>query len=459
MGASPPVGGEDIEPAIAALTREAVHCMYIQAAPPVPAFVREIGALLFKYRIPAISELRDLARSGAVLSYGPNLFESTRRQVYFVDRILRGSKPADLPVEEATNLELVINVKTAKAFGLDMRPRCSLALTSDRIKRRREFITLMGGAAAWPLAARAQQTGMPVIGILGASSAEASEVAVVAFRQGLGEIGYVEGRNVTIEYHWSDGQYDRASPMLLDMVRRRVSVIVTLFGTRNAVFAKEATSAIPIVFYVGTDPVEAGLVASLNRPGGNLTGATDLAVELGPKRIELLRELLPNLTTVATFVNTASPASVALGQEVEVATKHLGMNFQAINVTVQSDFESAFDGLRRNRVGSLLVSGDFLYSSSRDLIVSLAVDYHIPVIYYSREYVDAGGLMSYGPSAKALSRQVGSYVGQILKGTKPSDLRVIQPTVFELVINRKAAQALQLTLPSSLLVFADEIIE
>ena len=247
--------------------------------------------------------------------------------------------------------------------------------------------------------------------------------------------------------------------MLLDMVRRRVSVIVTLFGTRNAVFAKEATSAIPIVFYVGTDPVEAGLVASLNRPGGNLTGATDLAVELGPKRIELLRELLPNLTTVATFVNTASPASVALGQEVEVATKHLGMNFQAINVTVQSDFESAFDGLRRNRVGSLLVPGDFLYSSSRDLIVSLAVDYHIPVIYYSREYVDAGGLMSYGPSAKALSRQVGSYVGQILKGTKPSDLRVIQPTVFELVINRKAAQALQLTLPSSLLVFADEIIE
>jgi putative tryptophan/tyrosine transport system substrate-binding protein len=326
--------------------------------------------------------------------------------------------------------------------------------------RRRNFITLFGGAVAgWPFAVRAQQPGLAVIGLVGASSAEASKVAAVAFRQGLGEIGYVEGRNVAIEYHWSDGQYDRAPAVLLDMVRRRVSIIVTLFGTRNALFAKEATSTIPIVFYVGTDAVEAGLVASLNRPGGNITGVTDLAVELGPKRIELIRELVPNLATVATFVNTASPASVALGQQVEVAAKHLGMNFQMINVTAQSDFEPAFDGLRRNRVGSLLVSGDSLYSSSRDLIVRLAAHHNIPVIYYSREYVDAGGLMSYGPSAKALSRQVGSYAGQILNGTKPSDLPVLQPTIFELVINRKAAQALQLTIPSTLLVFADEIIE
>ena len=326
--------------------------------------------------------------------------------------------------------------------------------------RRRDFITLLGGAAAArPVVARAQQARVPVIGILGASSVEASEVAVVAFRRGLGEIGYVEGRNVTIEYHWLDGQYDRAPPALLDMVRRRVSIIVTLFGTRNALSAKQAASTIPIVFYAGTDPVAAGLVASLSRPGGNITGVTDLAVELGPKRIELLRELVPDLATVATFVNTASSASIALGRQAEMAVNHLGMNFQAVNVAVQSDFEPAFDDIRRNRVGSLLVSGDSLYSSSRELIVRLAAHHHIPVIYYSREYVDTEGLMSYGPSVKALSRQVGSYAGQILNGTKPSDLPVIQPTIFELVINLKTAMALGLTVPPSLLARADEVIE
>jgi putative tryptophan/tyrosine transport system substrate-binding protein len=225
------------------------------------------------------------------------------------------------------------------------------------------------------------------------------------------------------------------------------------------VFAKEATSAIPIVFYVGTDPVEAGLVTSLNRPGGNITGVTDLAIELGPKRIELLRELVPDLATVATFVNTTSPPSVALGQRIEVAARHLGMNCQTINVTVQSDFEPAFDGLRQNRVGSLLVSGDSLYSSSRDLIVGLAAHHHIPVIYYSREYVDAGGLMSYGPSDKALGRQAGVYAGRILKGTKPSDLPVIQPTIFEFVVNLKTAKALGLTIPETLLATADEVIQ
>jgi putative ABC transport system substrate-binding protein len=326
--------------------------------------------------------------------------------------------------------------------------------------RRREFITLLGGAAAtWPVVARAQQARVPVIGILGASSVEASEVAVVAFRQGLGEIGYVEGRNVTIEYHWLDGQYDRAPTVLLDMVRRRVSIIVTLFGTRNVLSAKQATSTIPIVFYAGTDPVAAGLVASLGRSGGNITGVTDLAVELGPKRIELLRELVPDLATVAAFVNTASSASIALGRQVEMAVNHLGMNFQAVNVAVQSDFEPAFDDIRRNRVGSLLVSGDSLYSSSRELIVRLAAHHYIPVIYYSREYADAGGLMSYGPSVKALSRQVGSYAGRILNGTKPSDLPVIQPTIFELVIDVKTAKALGLAVPPSLLARADEVIE
>jgi len=324
---------------------------------------------------------------------------------------------------------------------------------------RRQFVSALGGAAAWPLVARAQQPALPIIGVLGGGSPTSFEFAVASFVQGLDEEGYDDGRNVALNYLWADGQYDRMSAIAAEFVRRRVTVIVTLGGTPAAQAAKSATSTIPIVFELGTDPVAAGLVASLNRPGGNLTGWTSMTVDLAAKRLEILHDLLPQIHTIAFLTNKSSSTNVNLVHEMEAAAAVLGMQVHFADAQTESDLAPAFEDLVRLKVEALALSGDQFHLSRRDKIVALAASHKIPAIYFSGEYVKAGGLMSYGPNMADSYRQVGVLTGRILKGANPADLPVEQPTKFELVFNLKTAKALGLTVPPTLLARADEMIE
>jgi putative ABC transport system substrate-binding protein len=326
---------------------------------------------------------------------------------------------------------------------------------------RRDFITLLGGAAAaWPLAARAQQTRLPVIGVLGSGSRNTFEFALSAFAEGLRQQGYVEDRNVSIEYSWADGHYDLLPSMAAEFVRRHVTVIVTFQGTVTAEAAKAATSGIPIVFQLGTDPVAAGFVAALNRPGGNLTGATDLAVELSSKGLALMRDLVPSATTMGLLINpTNATAGNARLKQLESAAAAFGIRIHPASAATDSDLNSAFAALAQSRVGALFVGSDPFHVSRRERIVALAAGHHIPTIYSQSEYVRAGGLISYGPRSTDAFVVVGDYAGRILKGAKPADLPVVQPTKFDLVINLKVAKALGLTFPQTLLALADEVIE
>jgi putative tryptophan/tyrosine transport system substrate-binding protein len=325
--------------------------------------------------------------------------------------------------------------------------------------KRREFMTLLGGAiAGWPIAVRAQQT-KPVIGLLSSGAPDALAPFMAAFRQGLNEAGYVEGQNVAIEHRSLEGQYDRMPAIAADFVQRRVTVIVTLGGTPAAQAAKAATSTIPIVFAIGTDPVAAGLVASFNRPGGNLTGLAVLTVGLAGKRLELLRDLLPEIRTVALLTNRSSPASNPLISEMQTAATALGVQVLAIDAQTESDLNAAFENFASLRADALVIGGDQFHLSRRDQIVALAARHKIPTAYAIRDYVNVGGLMSYGASITDAYRQVGIYAGRILKGEKPADLPVKQPTKFELVLNLKTAKALGVTVPSSILTRADEIVE
>jgi putative ABC transport system substrate-binding protein len=325
--------------------------------------------------------------------------------------------------------------------------------------RRREFITLLGGAAAWPLGARAQQPVTPVIGFMSGRSPAESEYLVKAFRTGLNELGYVEGRNVSVEYRWADGHYDRLPALAAELVGRRVAAIAATGGSVSGLAAKAATATTPIVFSSGGDAVKLGLVASLNRPGGNVTGVNLIFGALGAKRLELLRDLIPQATTIAMLVNLNYPSVSTEVQETEAGARSLGLQLHVFNATVESEFERAFAAITAQRVAGLLVGDDPFLQSRRDKLVQLAANHAIPAIYFSRDFSDAGGLMSYGPSIIDAYRLVGFYIGRVLNGERPADLPVIQPTKFDLVINLKTAKALQLTVSPTLLARADEVIE
>jgi ABC-type uncharacterized transport system substrate-binding protein len=328
--------------------------------------------------------------------------------------------------------------------------------------RRREFITLVGAAAAssllWPLAARAQQR-MPVIGYL--SSASSGEVAqmLAAFRQGLGQSGYVEGRNVAIESRWADDQYDRLPALAADLVRRQVAVIAATGGISAALAAKAVTATIPIVFQSGVDPVELGLVARLSRPGSNVTGAVGLNVELGPKRLELLHELVPTASIVALLVNPTNPNAETVSRDLQAAARTLGLELEVVHASTDRDLDTVFATLLQLRAGALVIGADPFLARRSEQIAALAARHMVPTIHQSREFVAAGGLMAYGGNVTEPHRQVGIYTGRILKGEKPGDLPVMQSSKVELVINLKTAKALGLTVPLPLLAFAEEVIE
>jgi putative ABC transport system substrate-binding protein len=324
--------------------------------------------------------------------------------------------------------------------------------------RRREFMALLGGAAAWPLAARAQQPRMPVIGFLGGGTPRGLEYLVEAFRRGLSETGFVEGRNVSIEYSWADDQQDRLPELAADLVRRQVAVIVA-GPTAAALAAKAATTTIPVVFQTGRDPVKDGLVTSFNRPGGNVTGVSQLAIELGAKRLALLQELVPNAGLIAVLTYPQSVVSQEQVKHLLQAAGALGLRILVLNVESERDLNLAFASLVEQRADALIVSASAFFVSRRDKLVALGASNAVPTVYQSREYMAAGGLMSYGSDFSDVYRQVGLYTGRILRGEKPADLPVVQPTKFELVINLKTARALGLTVPPTLLATADEVIE
>jgi putative ABC transport system substrate-binding protein len=326
--------------------------------------------------------------------------------------------------------------------------------------RRRAFISLLGGAAAaWPLAARAQQQALPVIGHLSSASPDRDAGRLRAFRQGLGDTGYVEGQNVAIEYRWAEEQFDRLPALAADLVRRQVAVIATAGHVLGPIAAKAATKTIPIVFVTGVDPVTHGLVGSLNRPGGNLTGVTTLSIELDPKRLELLRGVVPGATVIGALVNPDHPDAAMRSRDLQAAARTLGVGLQILSATSARDFDGVFAKLAELHAGGLVIATDGLFISHSEHLAALAVRHAVPTIFQFRAFAVAGGLMSYGGSLADFYRQSGGYAGRILKGEKPGDLPVQQVARVELIINLKTATALGLDVPPALLARADEVIE
>jgi putative ABC transport system substrate-binding protein len=327
--------------------------------------------------------------------------------------------------------------------------------------KRREFMTVLGGAAAaWPIAARAQQSAMPVIGFLHSASAAAFAAHLAAFRKGLSEAGYVEDRNVAIDYRWAEGQNDRLPALAAELVHRRVAVIVTPGSTAATLAAKAATATIPIVFVIGADPVKIGLVASLNRPGGNVTGINDIGVDIGAKRLGFLHELLPRATRFGVLVNPDNPSiTETFVAELQTAASAIGRQIEVVTASTNADIDTAFATLVEKRADALLNGPDALFVTRRVQLITLAVRHALPALYHRRELAEAGGLMSYGSDLPDQFRQTGGYVGRILRGEKPADMPVQLPTRFEFVINLQTAKTLGIEIPATLLARADEVIE
>ena len=326
--------------------------------------------------------------------------------------------------------------------------------------RRRDFIkALTASAAVWPVATNAQQLAMPVIGFLGAPTARGREQFVAAFREGLREAGFVEGYNVAIEYHWSEGHYERLPAMAADLVRRQVSVIAAT-STQAALAAKAATTTIPIVFTTSGDPVELGLVTNLRRPGGNVTGVTSLILVVGSKRLELLHELVPNASVIAALVNPANPTLAEINsRELQAAARTLGLELHFLNASTEHDFDGAFAKLIQLRAGGLVIAPDPFYTSRNEQLAALTIRHAVPAIHFNREFAVAGGLLSYGGGSPDTYRLAGIYTGRVLRGDKPADLPVQQGTKLELYINLRTAKALGITVPQSVQSRADEVIE
>jgi putative tryptophan/tyrosine transport system substrate-binding protein len=326
--------------------------------------------------------------------------------------------------------------------------------------KRREFVTLLGGAAvARPLAARAQRSAVPVVGWLNGGESGGREYLLAAFRRGLAAAGFVDGKNVAIELRWAEGQYDRLPALAADLMRGGVAVIAATGGTVSSFVAKRATTTIPIVGLFDGDPVTAGLVASLNRPGGNITGISLAASVIEAKQLQFLHELIPAATVIALLANPTNPNAETISRDLMTVAGNIGLRLQVLHATSEHELDAVFKNLVELRAGALMIAADPLFLDRRNQLVALAASYRIPAIYGRREYIVLGGLMSYGTSLAEVYRQIGTYVGRILAGAKPADLPVQQPTKFELVINLKTAKALDLTVPPTLLVAADEVIE